>query len=79
MEDSKMAGGTHIIRMKKRHAQMKFLLENFTKPVVVVDGMGDMEYDDKGYCPTGITFALINSGAEDRMVGEKISPKQFAT
>ena len=43
-----MAGGTHIIRMKKRHAQMKFLLENFTKPVVVVDGMGDMEYDDKG-------------------------------
>ena len=76
---TKMAGGTHIIRMKKRHAQMKFLLENFTKPVVVVDGMGDMEYDDKGYCPTGITFALINSGAEDRMVGEKISPKQFAT
>ena len=74
-----MAGGTHIIRMKKRHAQMKFLLENFVKPVVNVNGMGEMEYEDDGYCPSGITMALLNSGAEERMVGEKISPKQFST
>ena len=74
-----MAGGTHIIRMKKRHAQMKFLLENFDKPVVNIDGMGEMEYDNEGYCPTGITMALLNSGAEERMVGDKITPKQFAT
>ena len=74
-----MAGGTHIIRMRKRHAQMQFLLKEFTKPVINVDGMGDMEYEEDGYCPTGITFALINSGAEDRMAGDRISPKQFST
>lgn len=74
-----MAGGTHIIRMKKRHAQMQFLLKEFTRPLINVDGMGEMEYEEDGYCPTGITFALINSGAEDRMVGDRLSPKQFST
>ena len=74
-----MAGGTHIIRMRKRHAQMQFLLKEFTKPLINVDGMGEMEYEKDGYCPTGITFALINSGAEDRMAGDRISPKQFST
>jgi hypothetical protein len=74
-----MAGGTYVIRMKKRHAQMKFLLENFVKPVVMLDGFGEMKYENDGYCPTGITFALMNSGAEERMVGDTITPKQFST
>lgn len=47
-------------RMKKRIAQMQFLLKEFTKPVVYVDGMGEMEYDTNGYSPTGITMTIIN-------------------
>ena len=47
-------------RMKKRIAQMQFLLKEFTKPVVYVDGMGAMEYDNNGYSPTGITMTIIN-------------------
>lgn len=47
-------------RMKKRIAQMQFLLKEFTKPVIYIDGMGEMEYDTNGYSPTGITMTIIN-------------------
>lgn len=47
-------------RMRKRIAQMQFLLDNFTKPVITEGGFHEMEVDESGYCPTGITMAIIN-------------------
>ena len=45
-------------RMKRRNAQMKFLLENFKKPVLLSDEKGDIKYDENGYSPTGISLAF---------------------
>ena len=47
-------------RMNKRIAQMKFLLENFTKPSYDEGGFGEIMINEDGYSPTGITMAIIN-------------------
>lgn len=73
-----MAGGTHIIRMRKRQEQMRFILDKFTEPVFDIGGFGEMAREQDGYCPTGITFALINSRSEDLMVEDRLSYQQFS-
>lgn len=73
-----MSAGTYIIRMKKRNAQMKFILDKFKEPVFDIGGFGEMAREEDGYCPTGITFALINSRSEDVMVDDRISYQQFS-
>ena len=47
-------------RMNKRIEQMKFLLENFTKPSYDEGGFGEIMINEDGYSPTGITMAIIN-------------------
>ena len=47
-------------RMNKRIAQMKFLLENFTRPSYDEGGFGEIMINEDGYSPTGITMAIIN-------------------
>lgn len=47
-------------RMRKRIEQMQFLLDNFDGPVFDEGGLGGMHTDEDGYCPTGITMAIIN-------------------
>lgn len=47
-------------RMNKRIEQMKFLLENLNMPEINTDGYGKMEVEENGYCPSGITMAIIN-------------------
>ena len=67
------------LRMNKRLAQMKFLLENFSKPVLVADANGDIKFEENGYSPTGISLALLNSNIENVCRGDVISPNQIAT
>lgn len=47
-------------RMKKRIAQMTFLLENLKKPHIDMDGFTEMKVEENGYCPTGITMTILN-------------------
>lgn len=47
-------------RMKKRFAQMQFLLDHFKNPVINMDGFSEMEVEKDGYCPTGITMTILN-------------------
>lgn len=46
-------------RMNKRIAQMQFLLENFTNPVIE-ESLNEMKVEENGYCPSGITMAIVN-------------------
>ena len=73
-----MAVGTDRIRMRKRNAQMSFLLENFTKPVLEADGFGEIKTEENGYSPTGISLAILNCNMENQFKGETISPNQIA-
>lgn len=73
-----MAVGTDRVRMKKRNAQMTFLLENFTKPVLEADGFGEIKTEENGYSPTGISLAILNCNMENHFKGETISPNQIA-
>ena len=73
-----MAAGTDRIRMRKRNAQMSFLLENFTKPVLEADGFGEIKTEENGYSPTGISLAILNCNMENQFKGETISPNQIA-
>lgn len=66
-------------RMKKRHEQMKFLLDNFKKPVLLSDNNGDIKYEEDGYSPTGISLAILNSNIENMCKGDTISPNQLST
>ena len=66
-------------RMKRRNAQMKFLLENFKKPVLLSDDNGDIKYDENGYSPTGISLAILNCNIENNCKGDTISPNQIST
>ena len=66
-------------RMRKRHEQMKFLLDNFKKPVLLSDEHGDIKYEEDGYSPTGISLAILNSNIENTCKGETISPNQLST
>lgn len=66
-------------RMNRRLAQMKFLLENFSKPVLVADANGDIKFEENGYSPTGISLALLNSNIENMCKGDVISPNQIST
>lgn len=72
-------GGNEIQLMRKRAKQFRFLLENFTKPVLESDGFGEIKYEDNGYSPTGISLAILNCNMENRHNGEEISPQQIAT
>lgn len=47
-------------RMNKRILQMKYLLDNFDKPIIDMDGLNEMRVETNGFCPTGITMAIIN-------------------
>ena len=47
-------------RMNKRILQMKYLLDNFDKPIIDMNGLNEMRVDANGFCPTGITMAIIN-------------------
>lgn len=67
------------VRMKKRHAQMKFLLETFDKPVLEADGFGDIKINEDGYSPTGISLSILNCNIENNSKGDTISPNQIAT
>ena len=55
-----MGGDLNRQRMNKRIAQMQFLLDNFDKPVITPGGFNEMEVLEDGYCPSGITMAIIN-------------------
>ena len=66
-------------RMKRRNAQMKFLLENFKKPVLLSDEKGDIKYDENGYSPTGISLAILNCNIENNCKGDVISTNQIST
>lgn len=72
-------GGNEIVLKRKREKQFKFLLENFTKPVLESDGFGDIKYEENGYSPTGISLAILNCNMENRFNKEEISPQQIAT
>lgn len=72
-------GGNEIVLKRKREKQFKFLLENFTKPVLEADGYGDIKYEENGYSPTGISLAILNCNMENRFNKEEISPQQIAT
>ena len=72
-------GGGEIVLKRKREKQFKFLLENFTKPVLESDGFGDIKYEENGYSPTGISLAILNCNMENRFNKEEISPQQIAT
>lgn len=72
-------GGNEIVLKRKREKQYKFLLENFTKPVLESDGFGDIKYEENGYSPTGISLAILNCNMENRFNKEEISPQQIAT
>lgn len=76
-----MSGRTdqNRFRMRRRNAQMKFLLENFTKPVLEADGFGEIRYEDNGYSPTGISLCILNSNIENMSKGDTISPNQLST
>lgn len=66
-------------RMNKRNAQIKFLLENFEKPVLLADEKGDIKVEANGYSPTGISLALLNSNIENMCKGDVVSTNQLAT
>lgn len=72
-------GGGEVILKKKREKQFKFLLENFTKPVLESDGFGEIKYEENGYSPTGISLAILNCNMENSFQKEQISPNQIAT
>ena len=59
------------VRMKKRHAQMKFLLETFDKPVLEADGFGDIKINEDGYSPTGISLSILNCNIENRCCNQQ--------
>jgi hypothetical protein len=72
-------GGGEVVLKKKREKQFKFLLENFTKPVLESDGFGEIKYEENGYSPTGISLAILNCNMENSFQKEQISPNQIAT
>lgn len=72
-------GGGEVILKRKREKQFKFLLENFTKPVLEADGFGDIKYEENGYSPTGISLAILNCNMENTFHKDQISPNQIAT
>lgn len=72
-------GGGEIVLKKKREKQFKFLLENFTKPVLESDGFGEIKYESDGYSPTGISLAILNCNIENTFHKDQISPNQIAT
>ena len=72
-------GGGEIVLKRKREKQFKFLLENFTKPVLESDGFGEIKYEDNGYSPTGISLAILNCNIENTFQKDQISPNQIAT